>query len=61
MSAIYASPEQNRELLEKYNVTHIVVGPDEYASYNVNEAGIAAIADLVYEKDGVKIYKIQEP
>lgn len=61
VSAIYASPEQNRELLEKYNVTHIVVGPDEYASYNINEEGIAAIADLVYEKDGVKIYKIHEP
>ena len=58
VSAIYAYPQQSRTLLEKYKVTHIIVGPDEYSSYNVDEEGIAAIADLVYEKDGVKIYQV---
>ncbi len=58
VSAIYAFPEQSRELLEKYEVSYIVVGPDEYASYNVNEEQIAAIASLVYDQNGVRIYKV---
>lgn len=58
VSTIYAYPEQSRALLEKYKVTHIVVGPDEYSSYTVDVSGIAAIANLVYDKDGVQIYEI---
>jgi uncharacterized membrane protein len=46
-------------LFEKHSVDYIVVGPDETGSYNVNEEAIKNIADMVYNENGVQVYKLK--
>ncbi len=56
---MYADPENSKVLFEKHSVDYIVVGPDELGSYNVNEEAIKNIADMVYDENGVQVYKLK--
>ncbi len=57
---IYYSLSTHTELIDKYNIDYIFVGPDEYSSYNVNLDSIEAVAHIVYQQNGVAIYKINK-
>jgi len=56
---MYANPETSKSLFEKHSVDYIVVGPDERNSYTVNEDSIKNIADVVYNENGVQVYKLK--
>ncbi len=59
VSAIYADAEENEALTKKYDVDYIVVGREEKATYDVNEELIASKYDVVYSKDGIKVYRVK--
>ncbi len=56
--AMYADPEGQKDLFVKYEVDYIVVGVEERSSYTVNEDGLSAIGEVIYNVDDVKIYKL---
>lgn len=56
---MYADPENSKVLFEKHSVDYIVVGPDETGSYTVNEDAIKNIADMVYNENGIQVYKLK--
>ncbi|MBQ7487423.1 MAG: hypothetical protein IJT77_08020 [Clostridia bacterium] len=53
----YASPEKNRAILEKYQVDYIYESDYERAEMIVDVEGLREHYELVYEKNGVRIYK----
>lgn len=59
VNQMYTDPENSNPLFEKHSVDYIVVGPDERGSYTVNEEAIKNIADMVYNENGVQVYKIK--
>lgn len=56
---MYSDPENNKSLFEKHRVDYIVVGPDERGSYTVNEDAIKNISHMVYDENGVQVYKLK--
>ena len=56
---MYSDPENNKSLFEKHSVDYIVVGPDERGSYAVNEDAIKNISHMVYDENGVQVYKLK--
>lgn len=56
--AMYADPENNTALFEKYSVDYIMVSGMERSSYSVNEEAIAQLYTLVYDEDGVQLYAV---
>lgn len=57
---MYSDPNGSTNLFEKYNVSYILVGEDERASYeNLDEAAIALKYPCVYESGSVKLYQVK--
>lgn len=59
VNEMYADPENSKVLFEKHSVDYIVVGPEERSSYTVNEDAIKNIADMVYNENGIQVYKLK--
>ena len=55
---MYESPLENGALFEKYGVSYIYISSYERANFAIDEDGIAQLAELVFEADGVRIYKV---
>jgi len=52
--------EETERLLEEYNIEYVYLGPLETSKYDLGRAMVekwAAIMDLVYQQDGVTIYR----
>ena len=62
MDTIYTNPSANTVLsvMNHYHVQYLYVGPLEYAKYHmVNLHRFSAYMQVVYNVDGVTIYKIR--
>lgn len=51
-------PESSLELLNKYNVDYIILGPNEREKYVVNENLFGSIGNQVFESGEVVIYEV---
>lgn len=56
---MYTTPLQSLDLFEQYNVSYILIGPDERGSYAVDEASIQTMGECVYSQNDVQLYKIK--
>ena len=56
----YADPENNTDILEKYDVDYILVSSYERSDYAVDADGLLEIADVVYSNWEGTIYKVRE-
>lgn len=54
---MYTTP--NLELFKQYNVSYVLIGPDERNSYTVDEAAIQSMSDLVFSDNDVQLYKLR--
>lgn len=59
VATMYQAPGASAELFQKYQVSYILVGPEERGNYAVDEAGIQMIADCVFSENDVQLYKIR--
>lgn len=60
ISFMYTSPVEGKHLFEKYSVDYIMVSDYEKSKYsNIDITGILEIADIVYNEDGVELYKLK--
>ena len=56
---MYENPEARDSLLEKYNVTYIVIGPWENGSYSIPDINaFAKNYDCVYNKNGILVFEV---
>lgn len=55
---MYENPEVAEDLFERYSVDYIMVSSFEKGDYAVNETAIAKMFTCVYNKDGIKFYKV---
>ena len=54
-------PQTAMALLDKYNITFVYVGPLERSAYDPRALEkFAQFMDLVYQNEGVKIYKVRQ-
>ena len=60
LRAFYADPENNTDILAKYDVDYILVSSYERSDYTVDTAGLLEIADVVYSNWEGAIYKVRE-
>ena len=58
IKAVYEAPLSNTEILKKYNVSYILVGPEERGSYSVDEAAIQSMATCIFSENGVQLYQV---
>ena len=56
----YADPENNQEILTKYNVDYILVGDYERASLQIDENALDTLYPLVFESEwgAMRIYQV---
>lgn len=61
VDTIYLSEDidEVRALLEKYNVEYIYLGEKEYKRYDVDEALLSSLGEIVYTNDYSKIIKVK--
>ena len=59
--AFYADPNGNLNVLEKYGVDYILVGPNERSRMTVNESALNALFPRMYENEGgsIVIYAVK--
>lgn len=51
---MYEDPASREDLLDQYNVSYIVIGPTEYASYSIPDlASMAEQYEIVYGENGI--------
>ena len=65
IEAIYLSPDPNRtrDLLRKYSIEYVYVGPFERQKYGLTPAHLRTLdrlMDRVYDRDGIVIYRTRE-
>ena len=54
---MYEEPANRNDLLEKYNVSYIVIGPYELSNYQIPDIQqMAAEYELVYNEDGILVF-----
>ena len=59
VKTMYENPEARDSLLEKYNVTYIVIGPWENGSYSIPDINaFAENYDCVYNKNGILVFEV---
>lgn len=56
VGTMYTTP--SADLFAQYNVSYVLVGPDERNSYAVDEATIQSIGELVFSQNDVQLYKL---
>lgn len=60
VSRMYVSPLTSTDLFQKHSVDYIMVSDYERSKYpNVDVNSISTIADLVYDQDGIQLYKLK--
>lgn len=57
VGTMYTTPSV--DLFEQYNVSYVLVGPDERNTYAVDEATIQSMGELVFSQNDVQLYKLQ--
>ncbi|MFC1649401.1 DUF2298 domain-containing protein [Patescibacteria group bacterium] len=57
---IYTADDQNlaKQLLDKYKVRYVIVGPHEREKYMVNELLFDKLGNQVFQSGGVKVYEV---
>ena len=59
VKTMYENPEARDSLLEKYNVTYIVIGPWENGSYSIPDINaFAKNYDCIYNKNGILVFEV---
>ena len=63
ISAFYADPENNRDLLDRYNVSYIFVGPYERSGLTIDEETLEALYPVVFTSanQSIQIYQVNPP
>lgn len=60
VNQMYTNPAGTTDLLKKYNVSYILIGDDERASYpQMDEKVFQSMYECVYSEGGVSLYKVQ--
>ena len=54
---MYTTP--SADVFKQYNVSYVLVGPDERNTYAVDEATIQSMGQLVFSQNDVQLYKLQ--
>lgn len=60
IAQIYSNPVDSQHLLNKYGVTHILVGPEERGNFGVNDQDFAANFPLLLEGPHYKVFLATE-
>ena len=60
ISAFYADPENHSELLDRYHVKYIMVGPYERAGLNTDQEALDSLYPLVFtsSSESIRIYQV---
>ena len=59
VETMYTSPASAKELFRKYDVNYIYLSNQEYGTYNVDVNGLYEVADVVWQKDDVSVWKVK--
>ncbi len=59
LSLMYSDPVAYSDRYRKYQVEYIYVSGTEMGAYSVNMEGIEQIADCIYSKDDIRIYRLK--
>jgi hypothetical protein len=59
LMCFYESPEEYREIPEKYGVSYIYVSSYERSSYEVNEEALKKLYKPIFENDEATIYQVE--
>lgn len=61
VETIYTSADARlvKELLEEYDVSYIYLGDEEHRTYEVNDALLQSLGEIVYKNDGAYILKVK--
>jgi len=54
----YEDPQANRDVPEKYGAEYVLVSSYELSSYNVDEEGLEALGEKVFENSEASIYRL---
>lgn len=60
VETMYTSPAGAKELFRKYDVNYIYLSNQEYGTYNVDVNGLYEVADVVWQKDDVSVWKVKD-
>lgn len=60
VETMYTSPASAKELFRKYDVNYIYLSNQEYGTYNVDVNGLYEVADVVWQKDDVSVWKVKD-
>jgi hypothetical protein len=58
ISKIFKGDKKAEELIKKYNIKYIMIGPEERRNFMVNESFFDRRYQIILENSGIKIYKI---
>ncbi|MDD2647273.1 MAG: hypothetical protein PHI27_01315 [Eubacteriales bacterium] len=60
VTRFFESPEESLEVIKRYSVDYVYVGPYERSDYNIDEGAIAEMYPCVFESESgsVRIYKV---
>ena len=47
-------------MFRKYDVNYIYLSNQEYGTYNVDVNGLYEVADVVWQKDDVSVWKVKD-
>jgi uncharacterized membrane protein len=57
--SIYKNPEFSSQLIAKYDIDYIVVGPDEYAEFIINKNKFDKLFPVKFQDENTYIYKVE--
>lgn len=57
---IYEGGEATKDLLKKYDIAYVFIGPHERNDYNVDEQFFEQKYPIIFQADSIKIYKVAE-
>ncbi|MCH5267903.1 MAG: hypothetical protein J1E62_06115 [Lachnospiraceae bacterium] len=60
VNLMYTNPAASKELFSEYGVSYIFLSAQEYGTFEVDVNGLWQIADVVWQKDDVSIWKVKE-
>ena len=60
IAAFYADPESHQEVLSKYHVSYIMVGPYERSGLYINMDSLESLYPIVFtsENESIRIYQV---
>lgn len=60
VETMYTSPASAKELFREYDVNYIYLSNQEYGTYNVDVNGLYEVADVIWQKDDVSVWKVKD-